>query len=316
VIHMIKSFRFIVALAVAVFALAGRALAADDQPLKIVTLSTVLTEIAHAVAGDHATVVGVVRPGVDPHTFEPSPTDIRAIVDADLVLASGLHLEGYLEQLVAHSGAHGRIVPVGDALPMVLAFPSGPDTSEEVPTRPDAVGKGELDPHWWHSIDNVIFATDVVRDECVRLRPAQAETFSRSAQAYEQRLIALQSWVAQEVATLPPARRQLVTSHDAFGYFARNYGFTVHALNGLSTDGETDAKHVARLIDLIKSLRIKAVFAEDSVNPKLIENLVAETHVQLGGALYADGFGPPDSDGANYEAMYRHNVRTIVEALR
>ena len=302
--------------AFAAFALQTKAPAAAEAPLKIVTLNTVLTEIAQAVAGEQATVMGIVRPGIDPHAFEPSPTDLRAIVQADLVLASGLHLEGYLEKLPSRAGTRAHIVSVGDALPLVLAFAVGTDSAQEIAVRPDAPAHGELDPHWWHGIDNVLVATELVRAECTRLRPSGAAAFARGAQAYGQKLAALKIWVTQEIATLPPAQRQLVTSHDAFGYFARDWGFTVHALNGISNEGETDAKHLARLIDLIRSQHLKAVFAEDSVNPRLIENLVAETHVHLGATLYADGFGPPGSDGATYDAMYRHNVRTIVEALK
>jgi zinc/manganese transport system substrate-binding protein len=275
------------------------ALAAAERPLRVVALNTVLAEIVREVSGDKAEINGLVHPGVDPHTFEPSAADLRAMVDADLVLASGLQLESYLDRIVTKIGPAGRVVVVGDALPSVLALAGG-----------------EKDPHWWHSIDDVIFAADLVRAELTRLRPAWAAEFTRNAQAYQQRLRALKNWVAGEMATLPPAQRQLVTSHDAFGYFARDYGFTVHAIAGLSTDAEPDARHLARLIDLLRREHVRAVFAESSVNSTLVANFVAETGVQLGGTLYADGLGTADSDAATYEAMYRHNVRTIIGALR
>ena len=288
-------------LLVVVFGLAAgaRPAAAEERPLRVVALTTVLAEIAREVGGDQAEVAGLVRPGVDPHAFDPSAADLRAMMDADLVLASGLQLESYLDRLVAKIGPAGKVVVVGEALPAVLALPGG-----------------EKDPHWWHSIDNVLFATGLVRTELARLRPASAGVFARNADAYRQRLRALQAWVTDELAKLPPPQRQLVTSHDAFGYFARDYGFTVHAITGLSTDGEPDARQLARLIDLLRREHIRAIFAESSVNSSLVANLVAETGVRLGGTLYADGLGPADSDGATYEAMYRHNVRTIVGALR
>lgn len=274
-------------------------LAAAEPPLRVVALNTVLAEIACEVGGDQVAVTGLVPAGVDPHTFDPSAADLRAMVDADLVLASGLQLESYLDRLVGKIGPAGRVVVVGDALPAVLALAGG-----------------EKDPHWWHSINNVAAATDLVRAELARLRPAWADNFARRARAYQQRLHALQAWVATELARLPPARRQLVTSHDAFGYFARDYGFTVHAMAGLSTDSEPDARQLARLIDLLRREHIRAVFAESSVNSALMANLVAETGVQSGGTLYADGLGTADSDAATYEAMVRHNVRTIVSALK
>ena len=270
--------------------------------IRVVTLNTVLTEVAREVGGAEVDVVGIVAPGVDPHTFNPSPSDIRALVDADVVLATGLNMEAYLDRLVASLGPRGRIVAVGDALPMALDLPGAP-------------GRVEKDPHWWHSIGNVILAADLVRREFVRSRPAGAEVFTANLEAYSARLRMLREWVSAQIGRLPPEKRHLVTSHDAFGYFARDYGFQVHAINGLSTDGEADARNVAGLIELIRREKIRAVFAENSVDPRLVENLIRETGVRLGGTLYADGLGPPGSGAETYELMYRHNVAAIVGAL-
>jgi zinc/manganese transport system substrate-binding protein len=282
-------------------AFASVAASGQSRPIRVVTLSTVLTEVSREVGGDRALVVGLVRPGVDPHTFSPSPSDIQTLVDADIVLASGMNLEAYMDRLVAGAGLTGRVVAVGDAIPSPLVMPG-------------AAG-GERDPHWWHSIGNVLFAVDLVRAELTRARPASAVYFSAHARAYAERLQGLEAWAAVEIGKLPAGRRQLVTSHDAFGYLARDYGFTLHAINGLSTDGEADARHVAALIDLIRRDRIPAVFAESSANPRLVANLVRETGVHLGGTLYADGLGPAGSGAETYDAMYRHNVQAIVGAL-
>jgi len=275
---------------------------AQTPPLRVGSLTTVLSEIAREVGGSHVSVVGLVQPGVDPHTFNPSPADIRAVADAEVVLASGLSLEAYLDRLVAGSGSSGRVVAVGDALPEAVAMAGVP-------------GAGERDPHWWHSLDCMLIATDIVRAEFAKARPAAAADFSANAEAYQARLRGLKAWAAAEIGRLPPNRRHLVTSHDAFGYFARDYGFEVHAISGLSTDSEADARHLAGLIDLIRRERIPAVFAEDSANPRLVENLVRETGVRLGATLYADGLGPPGSGAETYDSMYRHNVRAIVDAL-
>ena len=270
--------------------------------IRVATLNTVLTEVARQVGGARVEVVGIVAPGVDPHSFNPSPSDVRALVDAEIVLASGLNMEAYLDRLVVSVGPRGRVVAVGNELPTVLDLPGSP-------------GRVEKDPHWWHSIGNVILSADLVRREFTRLRPQNAEEFAANAEGYSARLRELEAWVSSEVGRLPPGRRHLVTSHDAFGYFARDYGFTVHAINGLSTEGEADARNVAGLIDLIRRERIGAVFAENSVDPRLVENLVRETGVRLGGTLYADGLGPPGSGAETYEQMYRHNVGAIVGAL-
>jgi zinc/manganese transport system substrate-binding protein len=272
----------------------------QERPLQVVTLSTVLTEIARDVGGPEVSVIGLVQPGVDPHTFNPSPADIRAVVDADLVLASGLNLEMYLDRLVAAAGTGIRVLAVGDSLPLVLS--TGP-------------GGGEKDPHWWHSIADMISAVDLVRAEFSRMRPASAELFARNAGNYNAGLKELQAWVAGEIGRLPLDRRELVTSHDAFGYFAHDYGFTVHPINGLSTESEADAKRLAGLVDLIRRQKIRAIFVESSANPRLVENLLGETGVRLGGTLYADGMGPPGSGAETYISMYRRNMDTIVSAL-
>jgi zinc/manganese transport system substrate-binding protein len=294
--------------AVVLFGHLGMVWAAEPL-LRVVTLSTVLTEIAREVGGEQVSVTGLLQPGVDPHSFEPSPADMRAVVAADVVFASGLNLESYLDRLVANSRPGVILVSVGDALPQSL----GPTA----PTDRSGSGSGairEPDPHWWHSIGNVRMAVELVRDRYKSMRPASAEAFDRNARAYLGRLSALQAWVAEQIARLPPARRQLVTSHDAFGYFARDYGFAIHAIGGPSTDGEPNARHLAALIDLIRREHIPAVFADGSANPQLVANLVRETGVRLGGTLYADGLGL--GDAGTYEGMYRHNVTTIVEALR
>lgn len=283
-------------------ALACGATPAQPGPIRVVTLSTVLTEIARKVGGERVSVVCLVRPGVDPHTFSPSPSDVRAVVDADVVLASGLNLEAYLDRLVASAGPRGHVLSVGDALPSVME-------------ARDYLGRGERDPHWWHSIGNMLAATRIVRDEFTRALPSSGDYFSANAQAYMDTLRRLKAWADLAIAALPADRRELVTSHDAFGYFARDYGFTIHPISGLSTESEADAGHLAGLIDLIRRDRIPAVFAEDSANPRLVENLVRETGVHLGGTLYADGLGPAGSGAQTYESMYRHNVTAIVEAL-
>lgn len=290
-------------LALALALAAAPALAGGVRgPVRVAALNTVLSEIAREAGGDRVEVAGVVPPGVDPHTFSPSPADIRALADADLVLASGLGMESYLDRLVSSVGPRGAVVRVGDRLPAAI---------EVAGVR----ARTEKDPHWWGSIANVILAADIVRRELVRIDPAHAEEFAANTEAYCARLRVLQGWVSAEVARLPVARRHLVTSHDAFGYFARDYGFTVHSLNGLSTESEADARTVAGLIDLIRRERVRAVFAESTVDPRLVGDLVREAGVALGGTLYADGLGPRGSGAETYEAAYRHNVSAIVGAL-
>jgi zinc/manganese transport system substrate-binding protein len=287
-----------VAAALGLLLWAAAAAAPAEPPLRVAALGTVLAEIAGQVGGEAVRVDSLIRPGVDPHSFDPSPAEMRLLVDADLVLASGLGLEGYLGRLAARLGPGGRVASVGDALPEAITGPGG-----------------ERDPHWWQSVRATEHAVETVRAALAAARPGEAAGLAARARAYGDRLRTLDAWVAAQVAAVPPERRQLVTSHDAFAYFARDYGFTVHALSGLSTEGEADARHVAALIDLIRRDHIRAIFAESSVNPRLVANLTEETGARPGGTLYGDGLGPPGSGADTYEAMIRHNVRTLVEAL-
>jgi zinc/manganese transport system substrate-binding protein len=296
-----------------VFFAATKSFAGAEKPPRVATLNTVLTEIAQQVGGENVVVDGIVHPGVDPHAFDPSAADMRALTEADLVLASGLQPDSYPDRLVTQFKGKGTVLLVGDRLPIALTV----SQTNHLEFHHDSKSTpGEIDPHWWHSLENVTLVTDLVRDALTKLRPDLGEQFAKRASAYRTQLLGLKSWADTEFRQVPPAERYLITSHDAFGYLAHDYGFEVHAISGLSTEGEPNAKHLAALIDLIRRKKIHAVFAENNVNPSVIANLVAETGVKLGGTLYADGLGPSDSDASNYEAMYRHNVRTIVEGLR
>jgi zinc/manganese transport system substrate-binding protein len=272
------------------------------SPLRVVTLSTVLTEVAETVGGPDVAVTGLLQPGVDPHSFEPNPADLRKLVGADLVLASGLGVEAYLDRLASNSGTDAPIIEVGD----VLA-----DHSLFIEER----GRREPDPHWWNSIAATKRVVQAVTAEFCRLRPGSSAAFAARADALTTSLDALDAWARGQIAGIPPARRQLVTNHDAFAWFARDYGFTVHPISGLSPDSEPGARDLARLADLVRGDHIPAIFVESSENSALAAALSAETGARLGGMLYADGLSP-DGDGATYEGMFRHNVLTIVGALR
>jgi len=284
----------------AALALAGAA--AGAAPLRVVALSPILTELAREVGGPEVAVTGLLPLGVDPHTFEPAPADMRALADAELVLASGLGLEIYLDKLAANSGTRARIASVGDALRGQLVT---------VEVR----GRREPDPHWWNSIAATEQVTRQVAEELARLRPASSADFARRAAVRLGALDALDAWTRGQFAALPPGRRQLVTTHDAFGWFARDYGFTVHPIAGLSPDAEPNARAVAQLADLIRQAKIPAVFIENAEGSRLAAAVAREAGAQLGGALYGDGL-VPGPEGDSYEAMFRHNVLTIAAALR
>ncbi len=293
-----------VAGAAAILWLAAAAVAtAGAEPLKVASLSTVLNDVARRVGGDRVAVVEIVKPGVDPHEFSPSPGDVQAVAGADLVLISGKGLEGYLAKLEdSAGGAKNKYVDVGDQLGASLKL------REE--------GRVVDDPHWWHSVANVKKAVVVVRDALARADAADKDAFAARATEYLAALDKLDNDLKLRVATLPRDRRKLVTSHDAFQYFARDYGFKIYPVEGVSTSDEPSSKQIAELLGTIKKEKVKAVFFENTQNPKVIAEITKETGATVGGELYADGLGTPDSDAGTYEAMMRHNAETIVGALK
>ncbi len=264
---------------------------ADDGKLRVSSFSTVLTEIAVQVGGTKVAVTGHVKAGVDPHDFEPRPADLKLVAAADLILVSARHLEGYVGKLREAAGGKAVLLEVGNQLP-------------------GASG----DPHWWHSIGNLSRATKIVRDELIRQRPDARAEFSANAEKYLAQLDALQKWVKAKVAELPRDRRKLVTNHDSFGYFAKEFGFAVYPIAGISSRDQPASKKVAAIIATIREQGVKAIFSEASENPKVIAQITRETGARLGGKLLADG--PGAGPMATTEAMFRHNVTTIVDALK
>lgn len=288
-------------LAVGLTVVSPVALAEGPSRLQVACLSTVTTEIVQKVGGDRVNVVGLVKPGIDPHDYEPTPADLKTIADSDLVVASGKGIEGYLSKLQQSSGTKAARLSVGDALPGLRALPGA-----------EGRKSGE-DPHWWHSIGAMQKAVNIVRDRLIALQPANRDTFARNAATYQAELDALKRWAAVEMARVPRDRRKLVTSHDAFQYFARDFGFTIYPIKGVSSDDEPSSKKVAELIAIIGKQKVKAIFPESIENPKVMAEITRETGVKVAGKLYADGLG--ENEVGTYDGMYRRNVNTIVSAL-
>jgi ABC-type Zn uptake system ZnuABC Zn-binding protein ZnuA len=281
------------------------------ETLKIASFSTVLTEIAQEVGGTHVDVAGLVKPGQDPHEYQPSPSDLKEAGEAKLVLLSGKHLEHYLDKVQEATGGKAEAVAVGDSLP-TLKLKAAPDEPE---AKAAADPNGMIDdPHWWNSVSNVEKATNIVRDVLIKLNPADRGDYEKNANAYLAKLDTLNKWAKRKVAELPRDKRKLVTSHDAFQYLAKDYGFKIYAIEGVSTETEPSNRHVAELIDTIKSQQVKAIFLESTLNPKVSREITRESGAKIGGTLYADGLGA--GDGMTYEGIVRHNISTIVDALK
>jgi ABC-type metal ion transport system, periplasmic component/surface adhesin len=295
--------------AIAVLLLMG--MTAVRAELAVASLNTVLADVARNVGGDRVTVTEVVKPGVDPHDFQPSPGDIKALSRARLILAGGLGFEGYLDKLRAAVGHTPTFVVVGEKItPLMVA--EGAHGHEGHDHSRGADGR-VADPHWWHSIANMKVAVRVLRDAFREADPANKAYYDARAKAYLAQLDNLSKWVKIQVARLPRDRRILVTSHDALGYFARDHGFQVYPVEGISGAEQPSSKRVRELIRQIREKKVKAIFAESVENPKVLGEIARETGAVPGGTLYVDGLGT--GAAGTYEGMMRHNVETIVKAL-
>jgi len=278
-------------------ALVGVSTARAD--LKIASLSTVTTNLAKQVGGSHVTVEGIIRPGIDPHEFEPTPGDVKQVADANLVLLTGKGMEGYLSKLEEAAGDSVKFVNVGKDIPSL--------------TMTDRGRKVE-DPHWWHSVENMKGATRVVAEAFEKADPSNALSYDKNASAYLAKLDELERWIRVKLASLPHDRRKLVTSHDALGYFARDYDFTIYPVKGVSTAEDPSSQHVKEIIGVIKDQGVKAIFFETIENPRAVQQIADETGARAGASLYSDGLG--ETEGNSYDSMMRHNVSAIVEGLK
>jgi zinc/manganese transport system substrate-binding protein len=280
-------------------AFAAALAAAARAELKLASLSTITTDIARNVGGDKVKLIPIVKPGIDPHEFQPSPSDIKEVEIADLVLITGKGIEGYLTKLEQTVGSKDKFVDVSSGIASL---------------KLEEEGRIVEDPHWWHSIANMEKATRVVEKRLIEADPVNKATYERNTSTYLAALKDLETWAKVEVAQLPRNKRKLVTSHDAFQYVARDFGFKIYAIEGVSTDDEPSARKITDLIKTIKGEGVKAVFFESIENPKVVDRITKETGAKLGGKLYADGLG--DNEAATYPDMVHYNITTIVEGLK
>ncbi|MEA5516692.1 metal ABC transporter substrate-binding protein [Nodularia sp. UHCC 0506] len=274
----------------------------DGQP-QVVATSTIIADLAEQVGGDEIQLTSILQPGVDPHIYEPTPADSRVLETADLILYNGYNLEPGLINLMNAAGEKVRKIPVGEVVkPLQLDGYEG----NVVP-----------DPHVWGNAENAIAMVNVIRDELIKLSPADQAQFTQRASQLTQELQQLHNWINQQIQTIPADKRQLVTTHDAFQYYGRAYGLAIAGtLIGISTEEQPSAQTVTRLVESIKKNNVPAIFAETTINPALITTVAQEAGVKLAPReLYADSIGVKGSDSDSYIKMMEANTRTIVEAL-
>lgn len=307
----------------AMAALLGTALrpaAAADRPLRVVASFSILADLAAQVAGPVAEVSALVGPDADAHVFQPSPADVRRLAQADLVIVNGLGFEGWLTRLIGSAGYRGPVLICSDGLkPRAAPVEGGPDHAGHAQGHGHSHaqgGAGAPDPHAWQDIANARHYVARIRDALVTARPAQAELLRRRAAAYDAELAALDRRIRADFATLAPQQRRVVSSHDAFGYFAAAYGLEFLAAQSWNTDSEPSAADIARLIRQIRRQQIRAVFVENVSDARMVQRIARETGAVVGGTLHSDALSAPGGVADSYLKMMSHNAATLLAGLR
>ena len=294
--------RYVITLLIACVsaAIAGQARAQAPEKLPVVATFSILADFARNVGGERIEVTALVGPNGDTHVYQPKPADAKELGAARLILVNGLGLEGWIDRLIKASGAKAPVVVAANGIK---------------PQQMREEGRLELDPHAWQSIANAKIYVANIRDALIAADPEGASAYRANADTYLGKLDALEKEVRAEIAKIPPGRRQIITTHDAFGYFGTAYGFRFIAPDGVSTETEASARDVAKIIRQIKASNIPAVFLENVTDPRLMRNIATESGAKVGGTLYSDALSSPDGPAATYIEMMHNNIRELSTAL-
>jgi len=274
----------------------------DDSRLRLVTTYSIVYDLVRQVAGDRAVVTSLVPVGQDPHTYEPKPGDLQAVAEADAVFYHGLNLELWFDRFIQNAGGRRPVYVVTEGIE---------------PLRVQAGAyRGRPDPHAWMDPRLVTRYVENIRDALSELDPGGAETYRANAAAYVEELEELDAWIRDQVERIPPQHRKLVTSENAFRYFARAYGFEILGfIYNLAPEDEPSARHISELIDAIREADLPAVFVETTLDPRILQRIADETGAAIGGPGYVDSLGPEGSEADTYIKMMRANVTRFVEGL-
>lgn len=278
-----------------------------EGKLNVVATTGQIHDAVANIVGDAVDLTGMFGPGVDPHLYVPTESDVSLLGRADVIFYNGLHLEAQMERVLDQMAQRGvTVVAVGTVLPeeRLLSWDSN----------------YPHDPHIWNDPELWSLGVEAIRDTLTEADPANADMYRQNAEAYLAEIAETHAYVKAQAERIPAEQRIMITAHDAFGYFARAYGFEVRGLQGISTESEAGTADVQELVDFIVSRRVPAIFVETSVSPRNIEAVQAAARargfeVNIGGQLYSDALGDPGTPEGTYTGMLRHNIDTLVKAL-
>ncbi|PHV11082.1 metal ABC transporter substrate-binding protein [Chitinimonas sp. BJB300] len=289
-------------------ALAMLSFPASADKLPVVASFSILGDLVQQVGGDKVDVKTLVGPDGDAHVYQPSPQDGKTLASARLVVLNGLAFEGWMDRLARASRYQGTKVIASDKVK--TSEIEGHDHTGHAHTH------GKIDPHAWQDPNNVRQYVANIAAGLTKADPANGAYYQQQAKHYELELVALEKWAAEQLARIPPAKRRVITSHDAFGYLGHRFQITFLAPQGMNTDAEASAKDVGLLIRQARREGIKAIFVENVSNPKLLEQISRESGAKVGGRLYSDALSKADGPAGNYIKMMRYNISTLVEGMK
>jgi len=294
--------------AIAVVLAAAPGFTAEAQErLKVVASFSILGDFVQKVGGEHVSVVTLVGPDGDAHAYEPTPGHAQQVAEAGAIIVNGLGLEGWLDRLLEASGTRAK---VSEATKGITPLTIEGETHDANANTHEAV-----DPHAFQSISNAILYVKNITEALCTADEQHCAAYRANETAYSQQLKDLETEVKEAVAKIPADKRRVITSHDAFNYFAQDYGIEFLAPEGVSTEAEASAAEVAKLIRQIREEKATALFVENISDPRLVEQIGRETGLKVSGVLFSDALSPKDGPAGTYIDMMRHNVRTIVEAI-
>jgi manganese/zinc/iron transport system substrate-binding protein len=293
----------------ALFGLLLSTKAAEANKVRVLATTAMVADVVKNVGGERVQVQALMGPGVDPHLYKATAADVMKLQQANVIFYNGLLLEGKMQELFAQMARKKKFV-----------YALTEDLPRDQLLEPEELG-GHYDPHVWFDVPLWSQTALKVAEGLSEFDPAGKSIYTKNAAEYQKRLQALHDWALKKAGELPKEKRILVTSHDAFNYFGRAYDFQVVGLQGISTVTEAGVADVAKLVDFVKKNKLKAVFVESSVSPATIERISKDAGVRIGGELFSDAMGVPGKmengyDLGTYEGMIRHNLNTIVNALR
>jgi ABC-type Zn uptake system ZnuABC Zn-binding protein ZnuA len=291
---------------------------ASNDVLQVVATTTILGDVVQRIGGDRVQVSVLVPPGNDPHSFQPAPSDIRIISEADLVITNGAGLDAFLNRLLEAAltpGDQGKIISASEGIDF-RQLPPGFQSAKQGEAN-NLPGESQIDPHVWFDPENAIIWTKNIEQALSQVDPDHTDRYAANAGHYRNELQALDAWIQAEVAKIPAENRKLVSDHQTLGYFADRYGFELAGtlIPGSSAAAEPSAVDLAALIDTIQAQGVKAIFVGSTVSPVLAQQVAADTGVPVV-PIYTDSLTPPGGQASSYLDLMRYDVQAIVEALQ